>query len=78
MATEELFGINIPDSEASTILTVGDLRDCIVKILRSQGRRDTSSDEVFAQLRDVICYYLKVEPHEVTPEANFVNDLGMD
>ncbi len=49
----------------------------IVETLRGQGRIE-SSDCVYEQLRDIICYQLGVKPKDVVPSARFVDDLGAD
>ncbi len=36
------------------------------------------SDEMFGRIRDIIVDVLAIEPEEITPEANFRDDLGAD
>ena len=37
-----------------------------------------SQDDIFARVKIIVAEQLEVEPSEVTPEANFANDLGAD
>jgi acyl carrier protein len=74
---EKQFDIGIPDADAARIATVGDLHAYVVGVLRRQGRIE-SADSVDAQLRDIICDQLGVEPEDVVPSARFVDDLGAD
>lgn len=77
MATEEHFGIEIPDGVAATLVTVGGLHGFVVSELERVGRpRDTAS--VFAELRELICDQLGIAPERVVPEARFVEDLRID
>jgi acyl carrier protein len=74
---EKEFAIDIPNADAAGLATVGDLHGYVVQALRRQGRID-SSDSVYEQLRDIICYQLGVKPEDVIPSARFVDDLGAD
>jgi acyl carrier protein len=74
---EKAFDIEIPDADAATLVTVGDLQAYVGGVLRRQGRIE-SADSVDAQLRDIICDQLGVEPEDVVPSARFVDDLGAD
>ena len=78
LSTEELFGIEIPDDDASEIVTVGELRDYIAAKLIQRGDSSVNADIVFDQLRTLICQHLGVEPHQVVPGARFVDDLHAD
>jgi hypothetical protein len=63
--------------DAARLVTVGDLNAYVVGVLRRQGRIE-SAVSVDAQLRDIICDQLAVEPEDVVPSARFVDDLGAD
>jgi acyl carrier protein len=77
MATEEHFGIEIPDQIAETVFTVGSLHEFVVLELQRLGRaRD--GEVVFAELLELICDQLGVTPERVVPEARFVQDLKID
>ena len=39
---------------------------------------DTKVDNSEQKIRDIVAEIIEVEPEEVTSEADFVNDLGMD
>lgn len=77
LATEEHFGIEIPDPVAETIVTVGALHGFIVSELERTGR-PCDANRVFTELRQLICYHFAVGPEEVVAEARFVQDLHMD
>ena len=77
LATEEKFGITIPDESASKIVTVGDLHLIIVRLLEAQGE-EPDADQVFGQLKEIIVEQLGVKPDEVVPTARFVDDLKCD
>lgn len=77
MATEEHFGIEIPDRIAETFFTVGSLHDFVVLELERIGKpRD--AEVVFVELRELICDQLGIGPERVVPEARFFQDLKMD
>lgn len=78
LTVEEEFGLEIPDSEAARMITVGDLQAFIVVELRRLGRPEMDSAAVFERLRAIICRQLGVKPETVTPAARFVKDLGVD
>ena len=37
-----------------------------------------SQDDIFARVKKIVTEQLEVEPSDVTPEANFANDLNAD
>ena len=77
MATEEHFGIEIPDRIAEQLFTVGSLHEFVVLELQRIGK-PTAADVVFAELRELICDQLGIKPDRVVPEARFVQDLKID
>jgi acyl carrier protein len=77
MAVEEAFGITIADQDASTARTAGDLRDLILRALRDQGIQ-TNADQDWLKVKSIIVDQLGVSPHQVTPDADFIRDLGVD
>jgi acyl carrier protein len=77
MATEEHFGIEIPDDVAGTLVTVGALHACVVSELERVGRPQDPMG-VFVELRELICDQLGIAPERVVLEARFVQDLKMD
>ncbi|WP_306301530.1 phosphopantetheine-binding protein [Verrucomicrobium spinosum] len=38
----------------------------------------TNADQVWLKLKDIIADQLGVSPHQVTPETDFIRDLGVD
>ncbi len=80
MAFEEEFEIEILDEEAEQIITVGDARDCIVGKLRARAGDPEAVDaeEVWSRVRAIVVNLLGVRPEKVTPEAAFIDDLGVD
>jgi acyl carrier protein len=78
MRVEEHFGIEISNAEAAKLETVGLLHGYIVGELSQVGRFNGDRDAVYAQLRELICNQLGIEPEEVVPSARFVDDLGAD
>jgi len=75
MAVEKEFGIDISDSGAGRIFTVGELHTFVISELGRVGRPLESGD-AYEQLRALISYHLGVRPEVVVPEARFVKDLG--
>lgn len=78
MAVEEDFSLEIPDSAAAKMYTVGDLHSYLVSELRRRGHTDVDENRVFERLREIICRQLGVKAERVLPEARFVQDLGAD
>ena len=80
MAFEEEFEVEIPDDEAERIVTVGDARDCIVGKLRARAEDLDAVDpeEVWARIKAIVVDHIGVRPEKVTPDAAFIDDLGVD
>ena len=78
MAVETHFDLEIPDSEAQKMLTVGDLHAFLLVELRRLGRANTDPIVVYDELRTIVVKQLGVKPSAVVPEARFVKDLGAD
>ncbi len=81
MAIEEEFDIDIPDEEAANFDTVGKLYRHVLDILYLNQSVDSGSvDEsaVWERTKDVIVTQLGVRPEQVTEDADFVADLGID
>jgi acyl carrier protein len=78
MKVENHFEIEIPNAEAAKLATVGALHGYVVAELRRQGRFGGNTEEVYGQLRHIICRQLGVRPELVLPAARFVEDLGAD
>lgn len=78
MKVEEHFEIEIPDDQASQLVTVGMLHHWVVAELRRLNRPDVDSTTLFNELRELICKQLGIKPDRVVPEARFVQDLHVD
>jgi acyl carrier protein len=76
MAVEEYFDIQIPDPVSEKLYTVGLLHEHVTSELRRLGR-EQNADAVFTSLQQLICKQLVVKPEQVTPNARFVQDLGI-
>jgi len=81
MAIEEEFDINIPDEEAGNFDTVGKLYRYILDILylnESGNSHQVDESDVWERMKEVIVSQLGVRSEQVTEDANFVADLGID
>ena len=74
MAVEEEFEIEIPNSAAMRMLSVGDMQDFVMLTLQTRGA-PVDEDDIWKRLRALIVYQLGVRPDEVKREAEFVRDL---
>lgn len=77
MAVEGHFDIEIDNEDAATLATCGKLSDHIVKLWRANGDL-RPAEEIWEQTVQIIVERLGVKPEEVTREAKFIEDLGMD
>jgi len=77
MAFEEAFGIEIPDAEAEKMETPRHVRDFFVADCARRGIQ-ADPEAVFAKVRDVTARQANVRAEDVTLDAYFVRDLGMD
>jgi len=76
---EKSFGIDIPDSDAAGIRTVGAFSAYIHARLVALNVSDPPSEcDVFEGLKTYLVMYLKVRPELIRREASFVQDLGLD
>jgi acyl carrier protein len=78
MAVEEEFGISIPDSAATNMLTVGEMHTFVVSELNRLGKPHVDPVVIFEHLQRIIVRQLGVRPSEVIPSARFVKDLRAD
>ncbi|HFD11641.1 MAG TPA: hypothetical protein ENJ32_04125 [Crenotrichaceae bacterium] len=81
MAIEEEFDISIPDEESAKLDTVGKLYQYILDILyvkQSESSIQVDEEDVWERTQDVIVTQLGVSPEQVTEDASFVSDLGID
>lgn len=78
LAIEEEFGIEIPDSEASTIATVGDVYE-LVKIRVGQVEPASClSQRIFHKLRRGLSESYGVERSAITPQAHLSDFIPME
>jgi len=77
MAWEDAFAMDIPDADALTLSTVGDVVNYFEARLTAAGR-PLPRAEVFAMVGRLTCEQLGTKPHQLTEATSFVNDLGMD
>jgi acyl carrier protein len=82
MDLEDEFGIDISDSIAQEMRTVGQMYDAILPIVRSNGKdairsRADLESFVWMRVRQLAAKHaLDVEPPEITRETRFTEDLG--
>lgn len=76
MSVEEEFDIQIPDSVAGNIVTVGQLHNYVSTELQRLGR-EQQSDAVFKKIQQITCEQLGIKPERVTLNARFIQDLGL-
>lgn len=81
LEVEEEFGIKLPDSRWSAVVSVGDLADATLEALRQQQpRRFTDSaypERVWGQLKALLVTQLGLAPEQIVPSARFYDDLGL-
>jgi len=80
MAIEEEFDISIPDEQAANLDTVGKLYRYVVDIHYNQsgGSGQIDEAELWERTKQVIVSQLDVRPEQVTEDASFVADLGIE
>jgi acyl carrier protein len=77
MDIEKKFNIRIPNSQAETIFTVGDIHAIVWQHL-SAGHSDKSKSEMEHEINQVIADKAGFDLSEITPEKRICDDLGMD
>ena len=80
MAFEAEFGIEFSDAEAEQIVTVGDAHYGILRQLykRVQDPDTIDTDDVWERVQRIIQEHIGVDLKKITPEARFIDDLGVD
>jgi len=81
MAVEEAFNLKIPDEKAAKLDTAGKLYQYVIENYNENPnalKNVNFESEVWEKLKRVIVYQLGVKSEDVTKQANFVYDLGMD
>jgi acyl carrier protein len=69
MEVEKTFGISLPDSRAAAIRTVGELHECIVKILGRENDNGQLADTVRADLQRALASVRKTTASPVDANA---------
>jgi len=77
MTVETTFDLSIPDQEAEKLDTVGKLYQFILDDFEETVSEE-QQNEIWERLKAMIVEQLAIKPEQVTKEANFVYDLGMD
>lgn len=82
IAVETEFDVEIPDADASRLLTVGELYAYVLRLLYGAKARSMigtpAGNEVWTRLVRVVEKETGAALHEITPEASFVEDLRLD
>ena len=78
MAIEEEFGIEIPDTAAEPLVSVGGVASYVWEELQRRGRTNVDVETVLERVRAITVEQLGVDPDIVFPWTAFVGDLGVD
>ena len=73
MHVEREFGIDIPNEEAATLETVGDLAACVIR--HAPGAEPA---DVLARVTRILVEEFLIPTERVRPQARIVRDLGLD
>lgn len=77
--SEKEFEIEIPDSDAEKILTVGQFSTYVHhKLLDIHGSNATSEAEIFVRIKKFLVSEFKLASEEISHSSNFVKDLRLD
>ena len=75
---EKNFGVEISDEAASYIRTVDEFCTCIhQRLVAKNGFHAKRKSRVFDEPRQYLVKQYGIKPEQVTPEAEFIKDLGM-
>ncbi len=75
---EREFDIEIPDNEASDILTIGQFVSYISNRSNVKfGLKAPSKEVIFEKLKNLLIIQYKTPPEWVKPEMEFYKDLGL-
>lgn len=77
LAIEEEFGVDIPNSDAEKMITVGDVYEWL-KIHAGNIDPANSQEQIWRRLVEVFVRQALVSPEQVKPDARIVRDLGID
>lgn len=76
MAVEDEFGVEIPDSTAETIASVGQIRDVVHNLLRRSGR-EPDDDAILGRVAALAAQFGNVDPGAVGADTALAADLGL-
>lgn len=76
---EQEFEIEIADSDAAEILTVGQFAALIyAKLCDIQGSAALSEAEIFSRIKTFLVTAFKIAPARITADSHFIKDLRLD
>ena len=83
LEVEDAFSISVPDDEGGEVRTVSNLVDLVIRRLRDSDDPPVIDDAalrpmILENIRGIIVDQMAIDPERVTPEANLVEDLGID
>jgi acyl carrier protein len=77
--SEEEFHIEIPDSDAQDIFTVGQFSTYVhLKLLDLQGSSATSEADIFERIKNFLVSEFNIAPDKIDRNSHFVKDLRLD
>lgn len=77
--SEKAFEIEIPDSEAVHIFTVGQFSNYVRnKLLDIHGTNAPSEADIFERIKKLLVSEFKTAPEKINRNSNFVKDLRLD
>lgn len=77
--SEKEFEIEIPDSDAENIITVGQFSTYVHnRLLDIQGSNASSEADIFERIKKFLVSDFKIAAEKIKRNSNFVKDLGLD
>jgi acyl carrier protein len=78
IAIEQRFQLRFPDELATRLLTVGQTRDEVVRVLVARGKLDTAllRASVWDALVQIIVEQMRLEPEDIRPESRWIPDIS--
>lgn len=77
LEAEKHFGVSVPDERAEKTATVEQFAQLLYE-LRIQTLGPLPYQEVLLQLRQIIAKMFDIPIQQISPDARFVEDLGLD
>jgi acyl carrier protein len=78
MEVQTEFGVNIADSDATKITTVGAFFDVIVELLGTEPSDERYSGAIWDRYVALIQQRTDMPRERIVPSARFVEDFGLD